>query len=47
VIFVKAALDPTKSGHEGPAGWECEHIEYIPSITYRYHSAAVLSTRCS
>ena len=29
VNVAKFALDPDMSGHEGPAGWECERIKYI------------------
>ena len=30
VNVAKFALDPEpRSGHEGPAGWECDRIEYV------------------
>ena len=30
VNVAKLVLDPEpRSGHEGPAGWECDRIEYV------------------
>ena len=29
VNVAKFALDPWQAGHEGPAGWVCERIEYV------------------
>jgi hypothetical protein len=29
VNVAQFALDPLERGHEGPAGWECERIEYV------------------
>ena len=29
VNVAKMVLDPTKSGRPGPAGWECDRIEYV------------------
>jgi hypothetical protein len=29
VNVAKFALDPAQAGHEGPAGWVCERIEYV------------------
>ncbi len=28
-LYAKTALDLTKTGHNGPAGWECERIKYV------------------